>query len=642
MINSLSKVDKFKKEKIIYKNLIKYNQTQEKLCQYKIKNLMFHKKSHYTSIFIEYLIYDDNQEFLFELFPLNYCIPNMVSSINMQCHKFFIPMIINECSRNLIKINISMKKILMKNKSLDSEETRYIFKKKYSNILPSDISDYSLNEKEDMIDSFKTYRKFTNINKNQILNTNTSRKNTMNNINKNENDSQNKAKTQDGDKTLPIKGKECNESESTIDNVNANNDISISLDLKINQIYDDKLLTQNMEFVKGKNEKNDKELLKMLNYLKPISTAYIYRNNQNSKNKTKSNNIYLDYVHNKKNRLTETSSKNKSEKKKNLNVNKEHLKNLINLNNNINKYALHSNTNSQNNKIKNILIKERYNMIEKNSNKTNNKINSNSKTKVNSNSKHHHNNINIKLNNITNNYNILNEYNKLKIKATSPKVNTSHKNKSENHNQEIKIDKNKKYENAFVISQQNLGVNSNSKNNNEQKNGCDKDKKKKYNQKEIKSNVPTDLSDESKLGKIKNKKNSEDNSIQTIAVPQKFISYSRDKKNECIKNNNINSINNVNIIGEGEIKVFKRNNNNKLLDISDARKIKLYTSIRDYNNINKVYGRKKYIKKEKSLDCKLSNTNVNSTNKSGANQSSNKKNITSVKRKTSDGINIFH
>ena len=36
---------------IIFKNLAKYNKSQEKLYQYKIKNLMFHKKSHFTAIF---------------------------------------------------------------------------------------------------------------------------------------------------------------------------------------------------------------------------------------------------------------------------------------------------------------------------------------------------------------------------------------------------------------------------------------------------------------------------------------------------------------------------------------------------------------------------------------------------------------
>ena len=643
MIGPLSNSDIYKNEKIIHKNLIKYNQSQEKLSQYKIKNLIFHKKSHYTSIFIEYLIYDDNQEFLFELYPFNYCIPNMASYIRIQHHKFFIPMVIDEWGRNLIKINISMKKILayqMKNNSPNTDNAGYIFKKKYSNILPSDLSDYSLNEKEDMIGSFKTYRNFINTNSNKFINANSDKKINTNNIkvNSNEKDNQNNGKAQDKNENLPAKGKENNESESTIDNVNANNDISISLDLKINQIYDDKLLTQNMEFVKGKNEKNDIELLKMLKCLKPINTSYLYQNNQKNKNKIKKNNIYFDYVYNKKYVISKSLSKNKSEKKKNLNLNKEHLKALINLNN-INKNHLFSNTSLSKNKSKNKLINGRNNTNERIFIKKN-KVNSNSNNKVNNKSNHHHNKIGIKVNNI-NNYNLINEYHNLNNKTTSPKPKSSHTNKSENHKPEIKINRNKNYDNAIIISQNNLALKHNAHKNNNQTYEKDKDKKKKCYQIELKSGSNTN--DESKLGKIKNNKNSDDNSIQTIIVPQKFISNSRDKKYETTKNNNIHSINNVNIVGGGEIKVFKRNNN-KLIDISDTRKIKLFTSSKDENNnnVNKVSAKKKYIKKEKSLDGKLSKNNLNSTNKSYVKQSSNKKNIISVKRKTSDGANNFH
>ena len=77
-------VKNIKKEKIIYKNLSKYNQTQEKIFQNKIKNLMFHKKSHFTAIFTEYLIWDDNQEFLYDLYPLIYSIKNYPSYIKIQ------------------------------------------------------------------------------------------------------------------------------------------------------------------------------------------------------------------------------------------------------------------------------------------------------------------------------------------------------------------------------------------------------------------------------------------------------------------------------------------------------------------------------------------------------------------------------
>jgi hypothetical protein len=304
----------------------------------------------------------------------------------------------------------------------------------------------------------------------------------------------------------------------------------------------------------------------------------------------------------------------------------------------MNKCPLYSNISSSRNKIRNILINGRNNTNEKILIKKN-KVSSNSNNKVNSNSKNHLNKVGgIKINNITNNYNIINEYNNLNNKTTSPKSNNSKNNRSENHKPELKIHRNKNYENAFIISMNNLILKSNAHKSKEKTNGQDKDKNKKCNQKEIKST--SNINDESKLGKIKNKKNSEDNSLQTITVPQKFISNSRDKKNETIRNNNINNVNNVNnvnIVDGGEIKVLKKNNN-KLLEISDTRKIKLFTSSKDENNnnINKVSGRKKSIKKEKSLDCKVSNNNINNSNKP------NKKNITSAKRKVSDAKNNFH
>ena len=67
------------KKEIINKNLTRYNRTLEKIYQIKIKNLMFHKKSHFTAIFTEYLIWDDFQEFLFELYPTIYSMENISS-----------------------------------------------------------------------------------------------------------------------------------------------------------------------------------------------------------------------------------------------------------------------------------------------------------------------------------------------------------------------------------------------------------------------------------------------------------------------------------------------------------------------------------------------------------------------------------
>ena len=127
---------KNKNSKIIYKNLSKYNKTQEKIYQNKIKNLMFHKKSHFTAIFTEYLIWDDNQEFLFELFPKKYSLINIPFYIKFQYHKNYFPIIRDNCGRTQIKKNIKMKKILYTYLSEKTKQTTEISKnimRKYSN-----------------------------------------------------------------------------------------------------------------------------------------------------------------------------------------------------------------------------------------------------------------------------------------------------------------------------------------------------------------------------------------------------------------------------------------------------------------------------------------------------------------------------
>ena len=622
---------KNKNSKIIYKNLSKYNKTQEKIYQNKIKNLMFHKKSHFTAIFTEYLIWDDNQEFLFELYPKRYSLLNVSSYTKIQSHKFFNPILKNDWGRNLIKYNIKMKKIIISQISDKSKQNDPTKLKKYSKILPSDLSDNTIDEKEDMIDnSLKTYKNL-NIKKNNNQNNND---NISNNNNNNKNNQ---------DKNIPLKGKEYSESESTIDNVNANNDISISLDLKMNKKYDDNILTQNVGFVIGKNGKNDEELLKMMRYLKPINTAYIYENNNNNNNKKKlrTNYIYLDYVNNKTYRLTEgtkKSSKNKSENKKQFinnnninNNNNEHLKTLVNLNN-TNKHQVHSNIITQKNKSKNTSINGKHNHNEQKSinTKKNYKLYSKSNNKAN-NSK------NINFNNNINN-NIINGYNDLNNKTTSTKTNsnnTTYKNKSENRKNTIKNNRNKKNENG-IITQHNSELKEINTFTNEPKvlnENIDKDKDK---DKEMNMRYCS-----SKFGQINKKINSVENSgIQTIMIPHKIISNSKDKNNEALKTSN-----NINIFGT-ELKSMKRNNN-KILDISsDAKKMKFFISYKEdnnnnnTNNINKFNG-KKIVKKEKSLENKPLNSN-NNINKPIIGQLSNKRNIIIVKRKISDGINTFH
>ena len=676
MSNSLiiTKIDIIKERKIIYNNLSKYNKSLEKIYQNKIKNLMFHKKSHFTAIFTEYLIWDDNQEFLFELYSQRFSLINLSSFITIQCHKFFIPVLKNDWGRNLIKTNTKMKKIIISQISDKYRQNDPTKLKKYSKILPSDLSDNTLDEKEDMIDnSLKTYRNLNLRNINNNINNQTYNNNFYNNRNNKNNQNKN----------LPIKGKEYSESESTIDNVNANNDISISLDLKMNKKYDDNILTQNIGFVSGKNGKNDEELLKMMKFLKPINTAFIYENNNinnynnnehnnnNHKKMLKSNYIYLDYVNNKTNKIaegTKKTSKNKSDNKKiivnsnnnnnnNANINNEQLKTIVNLNN-TNKYpgGVQPNIITQKNKSKNTSKNNKHcnnneQKCNNNEQKCNNnnyintkknyKIYSKSNNKTNT-SKNNNINCGIVNNNNNINNNVINGYNDLNNKTTSTKTNsnnTTYKNKSENRKNVLKNNRNKKNETNPITQQHNSDQKAISPSSNNEK----KEQKATSNEKIEKEKEINMRYCSLKFGKTGKTMNSVENSgIQTIMISQKIISNSKDKNNDILKTNN--NVNNINIFNS-ELKSIKRNNN-KILDISsDAKKMKFLISCKEDINININAGKiisKKIVKKEKSLENKPLNNNNIIINKPIIGQLSNKRNIIIVKRKVSDGINTFH
>ena len=313
--------------KIIFKNLSKYNKSKVEFDKFIVKCLMFHKKTHLTSIFTEYLIWDDNQEFLFELLDKKHSLSDIPLYIKFQDYKNIFPTFRDSWCRHLIKVNLKLKKILLTYLSEKTKPTTDVSKnanKKYSNILPIDLSYNSLDKKDK---------------------------------NKNKN----------------IKGKEYSESESTIDNLNANNDISMSLDLNINKKYDNKLLIQNCGFVTGKNEKNDSELIKILTYLKPINTIYIQNKNKKMNNKL----VYLDYISNKIHKHSKGSPKkvkqktdnkynyqeykyrntisNKSKDKKNLDTNK-----IYKLYSKSNKKDNNSNSNVKANN-NNIIMLNKYN-----------------------------------------------------------------------------------------------------------------------------------------------------------------------------------------------------------------------------------------------------------------------------------------
>jgi hypothetical protein len=181
-------------ENIIIKNLLKYNKTKEEQSQNIIKKLIFHKRSHFTSIFIEYLIWDDFQEFFNKYYSYKY-IQKKFNKIKFP--KNFYPVLVDSTIHKIIYQNKIMKKMLneyLNKEKIESKKNIFI-----NNILPLDIS---------------------------------------------------------GEKK--IFGK------------NINNDISISLDLKLNKKYDMKILKINTAFIKGKNGENDKEIIKVIKLLKPI------------------------------------------------------------------------------------------------------------------------------------------------------------------------------------------------------------------------------------------------------------------------------------------------------------------------------------------------------------------------------------
>ena len=285
-------------KKIISKNLLKYNKTKEQLSQNIIKKLIFHKKSHYTSLFIEYLIWDDLQEFLTKYYTNKICYKKLIQ----ESKNNYNLALVDDIGHRIIFQNFQKKKLLQKNnisKQKKSKNMNIILSEKKLNtnnffhILPLDVS----GEKK----IFEIGRKNTK-----------------------------------------------NESE-TIDNINANNDISMSLDLKIIKNYDSKILDKNSAFVKGKNGENDKEIMKVIKFLKPIHDENVYKTSKLIKIKNR-NRIgcykYLDDITRNKTKYIYHSNNNSESKK--------HMKNNNDIKNNYNNQKrIKCNSLNNNNVIKN-------------------------------------------------------------------------------------------------------------------------------------------------------------------------------------------------------------------------------------------------------------------------------------------------
>ena len=540
--------------KIIFQNLSKYNKSKVEFEKFIVKCLMFHKKTHLTSIFTEYLIWDDNQEFFFELLSKKYSLSNIPLYIKLQDYKNIYPTFRDSWCRNLIKANLKLKKILSTYLSEKTKPTSDVSKnvnKKYSNILPMDLSNNSLDKND----------------KNKYKN---------------------------------LKGKEYSESESTIDNLNANNDISMSLDLNINKKYDNKLLVQNCGFVKGKNEKNDNELIKILAYLKPINTIYIQNKNKKMNNKL----IYLDYMSNKIYKHSKGSSKKVKQK----------------VDNNKYNYQEYKCRNTISNKSKdkrNINTNKIYKFYSK-SNKKNN--NSNSKVKANNN------NI-IMLNKYSDNFN----------KTSSTKTN-SHNNSYKNRKREmnkknnsIKIKKMKAQRNKYEES-----LNVNQFTDNQLITPSSYEFKNSQEEENINLNINPDISIRGgsyKSGKTNKNIFIEENSGQNV---KKIFLY-KSKRNQFSNKNDkkidyLSKINNVKI----------NNSKNIFENQTDIKKTKLLIIPKNDNKKNKI-SNKTSVKKEKSLDnqpfLNLSNKLLNNKILDKKN-----KNIIVLKKKVCNinNINIFH
>ena len=213
-----------KREYLIRETLkSKYNKTPNDYIIMKINDLLFNKKSHYVSLFKEFLIFDDSSEFLTTLYKLETSIKFLQTPKKPQ---IMLPEYI--CS--------DINKIMQKNKNLHIDTINRLLSYKNRNI----IKEYSniLNEEND------TQRRIIN----------------------------------------------CESKETIIDNINANNDITYSIDLRIDENYDYKNIDENLDFVeKAKNDDPfvtfKKYCIKKENQLINIKNTYCLDNDNKKKQK---------------------------------------------------------------------------------------------------------------------------------------------------------------------------------------------------------------------------------------------------------------------------------------------------------------------------------------------------------------------
>ena len=183
-------------KKILSNNLKKYNSTEQNFINNRINNIIFPKKSRFLSMFLDNLIYNDFTDFLSTFYSYNLSNSYLNKIVLFQKQKYYLPCYIQS------NINLILKRrfnIMIKSEKI---EERNISKQLqiYTKILPSNFQDS---------------------------------KSTINHLSEN--------------------------SQSIIDNLGVNDDITTTIDLNINQKYDYNELNKNIDFITDKNINNDKD-----------------------------------------------------------------------------------------------------------------------------------------------------------------------------------------------------------------------------------------------------------------------------------------------------------------------------------------------------------------------------------------------
>lgn len=220
-MNPVKLSPKFYKRKFSIKEelLGKYNKSSDEYSLMKINDLLNQKQSHFVALFKEYLIYDDNCEF-FTSFYSNNTSYNFIKYYSKISKNNPIPQYINDSINRIMFINRTNKRKSQQSIFLSNDNKKII--EKYSSILKNELS----------------LSKGTNISETK---------------------------------------------ETVIENNNANNDITFSIDLNIDKVYDYKNLDQHCDFVETSNEDDPfktikAHLLLFKNKIKSIRTKVKKRN----------------------------------------------------------------------------------------------------------------------------------------------------------------------------------------------------------------------------------------------------------------------------------------------------------------------------------------------------------------------------